>query len=95
MSVDKDTLVKVAHLARLRLADEKIEPLTDELNNILEWIETLNEVDTEAVGPMTSVVETDLHWRRDEVTDGDCAADVLANAPDAQYGFYAVPKVIE
>ena len=95
MSVDKDTLVKVAHLACLQLAEEKIEPLTDELNNILEWIETLNEVDTEAVAPMTSVVETDLRWRRDEVTDGDYAADVLANAPDVQYGFYAVPKVIE
>ncbi len=95
MSVDKDTIVKVAHLARLQLAAGKIEPLTDELNNILDWIETLNEVDTKAVAPMTSVVETDLRWRRDEVTDGDCAADVLANAPDAQYGFYAVPKVIE
>lgn len=95
MSVDKDTVVKVAHLARLDVAEEKLDPLTDELNNILDWIETLAKVDTDNVEPMTSVVETDLRWRRDEVTDGDRVDEVLANAPDAQYGFYAVPKVIE
>ena len=95
MSVDRDTVVKVAHLACLEVAEEKLEPLTDELNNILEWIETLSEVDTGAVEPMTSVVETDLHWRRDEVTDGNCADEALANAPESQYGFYAVPKVLE
>ncbi len=95
MSVDKDTVVKVAHLARLDVAEEKLDPLTDELNNILDWIETLAKVDTDNVEPMTSVVETDLRWRQDEVTDGDRVDEVLANAPDAQYGFYAVPKVIE
>lgn len=95
MSVDKDTVVKVAHLARLDVAEEKLDPLTDELNNILDWIETLAKVDTDNVEPMTSVVETDLRWRQDEVTDGDRVDEVLANAPDTQYGFYAVPKVIE
>ena len=95
MSVDKDTVVKVAHLARLDVAEKKLDPLTDELNNILDWIETLAKVDTDNVEPMTSVVETDLRWRQDEVTDGDRVDEVLANAPDTQYGFYAVPKVIE
>ncbi len=95
MSVDRDTVVKVAHLACLEVAEEKLGPLTEELNNILEWIETLSEVETENVAPMTSVVETDLHWRRDEVTDGNCADEALANAPQSQYGFYTVPKVIE
>lgn len=69
--------------------------MTDELNNILKWIEQLGEVETGGVPPMTSAVETTLHWRKDEVTDGDKAEDVLKNAPDAEYGFYAVPKVIE
>ena len=95
MSVDRDTVVKVAHLACLEVAEEKLEPLTDELNNILEWIKTLSEVDTGAVEPMTSVVATDLRWRQDEVSDGNCADEALANAPESQYGFYTVPKVLE
>ena len=95
MSVDRDTVVKVAHLACIEVADDKLAPLTDELNNILDWIETLSEVKTDDVAPMTSVVETDLHWRADKVSDGDRAKEVLANAPQSQHGFYAVPKVIE
>lgn len=95
MSVDKDTVVKVAHLAALEVGEERLGPLTDELNNILEWIETLSGVDTDNVPPMTSAVEAELHWRGDVVTDGDRAADVLSNAPQELMGFYAVPKVIE
>ena len=95
MSVDKETVAKIAHLARIRVAADRLAPMTDELNNILKWIEQLDEVATDGVPPMTSAVETKLHWRVDEVTDGNKAGDVLANAPDAEYGFYAVPKVIE
>ena len=95
MSVDKETVAKIAHLARIKVTDERLAPMTDELNNILKWIEQLDEVETDGVPPMTSAVETTLHWRLDEVTDGNKAGDVLKNAPDAEYGFYAVPKVIE
>lgn len=95
MSVDRKTVIKVAHLARLALDEARVQALTDELNNIIDWIEQLDEVDTAGAAPMTSVVEAKLHWRQDAVTDGDRAEDVLANAPDPEYGFYAVPKVIE
>jgi aspartyl-tRNA(Asn)/glutamyl-tRNA(Gln) amidotransferase subunit C len=95
MAVDKETVAKIAHLSRIRVADERLAPMTDELNNILKWIEQLDEVETDGVPPMTSAVETKLQWRDDEVTDGDKAADVLKNAPNTEYGFYAVPKVIE
>ncbi len=95
MSVDKETVAKIAHLARIGVTDDRLAPMTDELNNILKWIEQLGEVETDGVPPMTSAVETKLHWRQDEVTDGNKAEDVLANAPDTEYGFYAVPKVIE
>jgi aspartyl-tRNA(Asn)/glutamyl-tRNA(Gln) amidotransferase subunit C len=88
-------VAKVAHLACLEVAQSRLESLTDELNNILGWIETLSEVNTDQVEPMTSVVETNLHWRQDEVSDGNYPDQVLANAPEAQYGFFAVPKVIE
>ncbi|MDX1581743.1 MAG: Asp-tRNA(Asn)/Glu-tRNA(Gln) amidotransferase subunit GatC [Alphaproteobacteria bacterium] len=95
MSVDKDTVARIAHLARIKLADDQLEPLSRELSNILSWVEKLSEVDTENVDPMTSVVETTLPQREDVVNDGNCRDDVLSNAPDAQHGFFAVPKVIE
>ena len=95
MSVDKKTVAKIAHLARIGVEEKDLDSMTDELNNILNWIEQLNEVDTDGVEPMTSAVETELFWRRDEVTDGGKADDVLKNAPDSQYGFFAVPKVLE
>lgn len=95
MPVDKETVAKIAHLARIRVAEDRLAPMTDELNNILKWIEQLDEVSTDGVPPMTSAVETKLRWRDDEVTDGNKAEDVLANAPVTEYGFYAVPKVIE
>jgi aspartyl-tRNA(Asn)/glutamyl-tRNA(Gln) amidotransferase subunit C len=95
MSVDKETVARIAHLARIEIGEEKLAPMTDELNNILNWIEQLSEVDTENVLPMTSAVETKLHWRKDVVTDGNILEDILKNAPESQYGFFAVPKVIE
>jgi len=95
MSVDKDTVAKIAKLARIHVAEEEREALAGELNNILGWIEQLSELDTEGVEPMTSVVEMDLPQRADKVTDGDIREKVLANAPEATDSFFAVPKVVE
>ena len=95
MSLDKATVLRVARLARLKVPDDRLEPLAAELNNILGWVEQLNEVDTDDVPPMTSVVSMKLRWRDDEVTDGGSVDDVLANAPEGENGFFAVPKVVE
>lgn len=95
MSVDRATVLKVATLARLRLPEERVEPMVEELNGILNWVEQLAAVDTDGVEPMTSVVSHRLHWREDRVTDGDKRDAILSNAPDAEFGFFAVPKVIE
>ena len=95
MSLDKDTVRRIATLARIRVDEEALEPLAGELNNILGWVEQLNEVDTEGVPPMTSVVETAPYKRADNVNDGGRVAEVLANAPEEADHFFVVPKVIE
>ncbi len=95
MSVDKDTVAKIARLARVRVDEDKQAALAGELSNILGWIEQLSELDTEGVEPMTSVVSMQLPLRADEVTDGGYPDKVTANAPEAAHGFYAVPKVVE
>ncbi len=95
MAVDKDTVVKIARLARLKVEAAQQEALVGELNGILAWIEQLKEVDTTGVEPMTSVVATRLPLRADLVTDGGKPEVVLANAPDATAGFFTVPKVVE
>ena len=95
MSVNADQVRHVARLARLALADDEIDRMVPELNNILGWVEQLGEVDTDGVEPLTAVIENHLRLRDDVVNDGDCRDDILKNAPDAQHGFFAVPKVIE
>ncbi|MEM1288644.1 MAG: Asp-tRNA(Asn)/Glu-tRNA(Gln) amidotransferase subunit GatC [Pseudomonadota bacterium] len=95
MSVDNDTVRRIAHLARIRLAEERVEPMKGELNAILQFVEQLDEVDTTGVEPMTSVVAMTMRLREDAVTDGDKAADVVANAPLSEDGFFMVPKVVE
>jgi aspartyl-tRNA(Asn)/glutamyl-tRNA(Gln) amidotransferase subunit C len=95
MSVSEKEVRHVAKLARLALGDDEIARIVPELNNILGWIEQLGEVDTDGVEPLTAVIANELRLRDDVVNDGDCRDDVLANAPDAQHGFFAVPKVIE
>jgi aspartyl-tRNA(Asn)/glutamyl-tRNA(Gln) amidotransferase subunit C len=95
MSIDKATVEKIAHLARIEVAESDLEPMAAELSNILDWVEQLSKVNTDDVPPMTSVVEAQLPWRKDEVTDGNRLDDILANAPEAEHGFFAVPKVIE
>ena len=95
MAVDAETVRKVAHLARIKTPEDRLEPLAQELNGILKWIEQLDEVDIEGVEPMTSNVSQPLRLRDDDVTDGDKVADVLSNAPKAADGFFVVPKVVE
>lgn len=95
MSIDKETVRKIAYLARIRVDEAQLEPLAGELSGILDWIEQLGELDTEGVEPMASVAAVDLPLRKDVVSDGNCQGAVLKNAPETQDGFYAVPKVVE
>ena len=95
MSIDIETARKVAHLARIRVEEEALPALADEFNNILGFIEQLNEVNVDGIEPMTSVTPMRLKRRVDEVTDGDYQDKILKNAPDARDGFFAVPKVVE
>jgi aspartyl-tRNA(Asn)/glutamyl-tRNA(Gln) amidotransferase subunit C len=95
MAIDAATVRKVAKLARIAEPEDRIEPLARELNGILTWIEMLNEVDTDGVAPMTSVVHQGLPMREDVVTEGGDPAKVLANAPKAAKDFFVVPKVVE
>lgn len=94
-NIDQATVAKIARLARIKIEDDKLEPLAGELNNIIGWVEQLNEVNTDNIEPMASVVDAKLRWRDDKVTDGNKVDSVLKNAPNAEYGFFAVPKVIE
>lgn len=95
MSVTDETVRKIARLARIAVAEDDVPGLTGELNGILGWIEQLGEVDTSGIEPMASVMPGTLRWRDDVVSDGNIQDKVLANAPDATSGFFAVPKVIE
>ena len=95
MSVSPEQVRHIARLARIAMSDDELDRLLPELNNILGWVEQLGEVNTEGVEPLTAVIEQKLRLREDAVTDGNCRDEVLANAPDAQHGFFAVPKVIE
>jgi aspartyl-tRNA(Asn)/glutamyl-tRNA(Gln) amidotransferase subunit C len=95
MSVSEKEVRHVAKLARLALSDTEIDKMVPELNNILGWVEQLGEVNTDGVEPLTAVIDLKLRLRDDVIDDGDIRDKVLANAPDAQHGFFAVPKVIE
>ncbi len=95
MSVDLQTVKRVAHLARIRVSDEDAEALRGELNAILGFVEQLNEVDVSAVEPMTSVLPMRLKAREDRVTDGGIPPDIVGNAPATEGGYFLVPKVVE
>ena len=95
MSIDVETARKVAHLARIRVSEDRLPALAEEFSTILGFIEQLNEVDVDGVEPMVSVTPMRLKRRADVVTDGNQADKILANAPDAREGFFAVPKVVE
>ncbi|HMI18321.1 MAG TPA: Asp-tRNA(Asn)/Glu-tRNA(Gln) amidotransferase subunit GatC [Sphingomonas sp.] len=95
MSVDTNIVRKIASLARIAVSDGEVEAMTGELNNILGWVEQLGEVDTDGIEPLHTVIPNQLRLRDDVITDGNIRDKVLANAPQAEHGFFAVPKVIE
>jgi len=95
MAVDKNTVAQIAKLARIKVDDAQQEALTEELSNILGWIDELGELDTEGVQPMTSVVEVQHSLRKDAVKDGDRQDDILKNAPESKQGYFVVPRVVE
>lgn len=95
MSVSSEKVRHIAKLARIAMSEEELDRLVPELNNILGWVEQLGEVNTDGVEPLTAVIEQKLRLRADVVDDGGIRKEVLANAPDSEHGFFAVPKVIE
>jgi aspartyl-tRNA(Asn)/glutamyl-tRNA(Gln) amidotransferase subunit C len=95
MSIDLQTVKKIASLSRISVTEAEAEAMVPELNNILGWVEQLGEVDVTGVEPMTAVIPNHQRLRDDVVTDGNVRDKVLANAPQAEHGFFAVPKVIE
>lgn len=95
MTIDKNTVARIASLARIRLTEDEQNTMTKEFQGILKWVDQLQEVNTDDVPPLTSVVEITLPMRDDKVTDGGYAEDILANAPKQAAGFFVVPKVVE
>jgi aspartyl-tRNA(Asn)/glutamyl-tRNA(Gln) amidotransferase subunit C len=95
MAVDADTVRRVAHLARIAVAEDEVAGLQGELNAILAFVEQLGEVNVDGVEPMTSVTPMKMRMREDKVTVGDIADDILRNAPAREDHFFVVPKVVE
>ena len=95
MSVDTTTVRRIAHLARIAVAEDEVEHLKNELNGILAFVEQLQEVNVEGVEPMTSVTPMAMKKREDMVTDGDIADDIVKNAPATEGHYFVVPKVVE
>ena len=95
MQIDEKTVRHIARLARLKITDAEATSLEGELTSLLKWVEQLNEVDTEGVEPMSRVVAMKMKRREDKVTDGEIAADVVANAPMVEDNYFVVPKVVE
>ena len=95
MSVDAATVRRIAHLARIAVAEEDVAHLQGELNTILAWVEQLQEIDVASVEPMTSVTPMMMKKREDIVTDGGIAEDIVRNAPEMNENYFLVPKVIE
>ena len=95
MSVDAATVRRIAHLARIAVAESEVEHLQGELNAMLAFVEQLREVDVDGVEPMTSVMPMEMKKRPDLVNDGEIADEIVANAPETQDHFFLVPKVVE
>ncbi len=95
MSVDTETVKKIARLSRIAIKDDEVDKMVGELNGILAWVEQLGEVDVTGIEPMTAVIPNHLRLRDDVVTDGNVRDRVLANAPAKEGPFFGVPKVIE
>ena len=95
MAVDRETVTRVARLARVKVTEGELDTIAGELSNIIGWIEQLDQVDTKNVEPLASVSDMKLRWRVDEVIDGGIPEKVTVNAPDPQKGMFSVPKVVE
>lgn len=95
MTIDNATVTKIASLARIRVEEAEKAKYAAQIGGIMQWIEQLNAVPTDGVEPLANVSEIALTLRKDEVTDGNKQADILANAPEATSGFFAVPKIVE
>ena len=95
MKIDKNTINKIARLSRIKLDDKESEDYIKDLNSILDWVEQLNEVNTENVEPLSNISSSILPKREDVSKDTDSSDEILENAPDKLEGFFAVPKVVE
>ena len=95
MSIDKDTVKHISKLARISLDDEKIDSLSKDLSSIIKFIEKLNELKTDKTKPLTSVINSSLKLRKDEIKDGKIRDQILKNSPEKNDEFFVVPKVIE
>ena len=95
MKIDKNTINKIAHLSRIKLEDKESEYYITDLNSILDWVEQLNEVNTENVEPLSNISSSILPKREDVAEDKNSSDEILENAPDKLEGFFAVPKVVE
>lgn len=95
VEIDKDTVLKIARLARVRITEDEVPPQKEALSKILTWVEQLSEVNTDQIEPLTSVHIASAPLREDVVNDGDKARCVLSNAPEKDLNMYAVPKVVE
>lgn len=95
MAIDSETVKKVAFLSRLKIEDDKIAATEAEFNKIIKFVSELQEVNTDNIEPLISVNEQNLTLRKDEVTEGNQSAAILANSPQSEYGYFVVPKVVE
>lgn len=95
MAVDENIVKRIAFLARLKIEDNKLQATKDEFNKILDWVDELNEINTDEVEELISVNEQSLRLRDDVVDDGNQREAILKNAPSAEFDYFAVPKVVE
>ena len=95
MSIDKDTVKHISKLARISLDEKKINSLSRDLSSIMKFIEKLNELNTDKITPLTSIINAPLKSREDEVKDGKIRDEILKNSPEKNEEFFVVPKVVE
>ena len=95
MSIDKDTVKHISKLARISLDEDKIKSLSKDLTSIMKFIENLNQLNTDKIAPLTSIINASLKSRKDEVNDGKIRDQILKNSPEKNEEFFVVPKVIE
>ena len=95
MAIDRKTVEKISSLAKIKLNDTEADEITNELSNILEWIDQLNKVDTKNTPPMTGVIKSNLYQRDDLITEDKKLDEILINSPETTEGFFVVPRVVE